>query len=98
MKRVKDIYPNIKPTQECLLFVDYVCVDHYPFHHSELVGRSLSDVCALLGIMHIPDDCNFVFYRRKDCETTFREYGVYTLLFNSKPLLSIYVQNSPSRN
>lgn len=91
---VIELTPNIKPTNEVLLFVDYVCVEHYPFKSSLLVGESLADVLTLLGI-ELPCECHYAFYRYADGTTTMiKEHGMYVRIINSKHLLSNYEQDS----
>lgn len=94
MLDVKSLTPNITPKSEVLLFVDFVCVEHYPFKSSLLIGETFADVCKLLGV-ELPLECHYAFMRYADgTTTTIKEHGMYVRIINSKHLLSNYEQDS----
>ena len=94
-KNVTDILPNVKDGYEVFLFHNYVCVEHYPFHRSALIGMTLADVLDLLGLT-LPDNCSYVFYRFRDHNATVKEYGANTCIINTKHILSHYAQDASS--
>lgn len=91
MRKVNDFLPNITPSSEVLLFnSDFECVEHYPFRHSELVGRLFADIQESLYQTQLPeaDYCYFRFHSPEQGHytVTVKFLPRYIMIINSKIL------------
>lgn len=95
MRDVAHFLPNITPNSEVFLFYDYECIEHFPFHNSELLGKDFAYVCCLLDVS-LPFDCNYAYFRRHGYTTTVKEFGSYQYIINTKIQLKQNEQNPSS--
>lgn len=86
--------PNITEDSQVLLFVDCVCVEHYPFgSNSSSIGLTFGEQCDLLGVT-LPIGCRYAFYRFDyGICVTLKEHGLYhRIIISNSP--KFHEQNS----